>query len=219
MTVRRRRPPVPVESSLLFPDISEPPDFWELSVSDAASSYNSTDQHQFRRAVIAYYQPYNIGKKVDCMILGRNTGEVVAAHLMPSRLKRRSNKWIALGLPRDAESNPRNGLLLDKNIEEAFDQKEICFFYNPFENDKSRRLLLQVLNPALLNKRVVKNDPLKWSELQNRPLILPDDKIPFLRVLNHHARCAFRKAAVQGWINKEQLADLESYDNFSTDSG
>lgn len=47
-------------------------------------------------------------------------------------------------------NNPRNGLLLTKKIEEAFDVKHVCFLYNPI----SQQLIFKVLNPDLMNVKI-----------------------------------------------------------------
>jgi len=114
-------------------------------------------------------------------------------------------------------NSPRNGLLLFPLIEEVFDHKGACFLYNPF----SKQLNYKILNPALMTKdpanKVTGN--LYLCECDGKPLILPDDRFPFRRLLNFHARCAFEHAIEREWINASDydtdifdLSDVASVD-------
>jgi len=108
------------------------------------------------------------------------------------------------GLRREDLHSPRNGLLLYEKIEEAFDVKKLCFLYDPFK----RLLLLFVLDPALNGQTVVGG--IKFQDIHCTPLRIPSGKLPFLRILNFHARVAFANAKRNGWI----ADSVEVYDYF-----
>lgn len=62
-------------------------------------------------------------------------------------------------------NHPRNGILMLKDIEVAFDTKQLCFLYNPFEGIMS----VKVLNPNILQKTISSTDK-TFSDIDGKTL-------------------------------------------------
>jgi hypothetical protein len=72
--------------------------------------------------------------------------KVIASHIW--KLSTGGDGLLEFGLhPMDLDST-RNGLLLCKSIEEAFDVKDVCFLIDRIH---SANIFIKVLNPFLLN--------------------------------------------------------------------
>ena len=133
--------------------------------------------------------------------------------------------------PSDADG-PRNGLLLAKPIEKAFDRKDVCFLYSP----PKQQLTLYVVNmdgttvtrPNPLRTTTVaqvkgwKRDQKKlaptFEDLHGRPLLLPDGVFPFRRILALQAKLAFRYGIMNGFISQEDFDQFETYSRVSDDA-
>lgn len=188
------------------------------------SSASSQRKASFRRGVIKYYSTSPAAGAVDedekskreeqlsqprqeqviCLATGKSydASLVRAAHIWKHSTK---GKGMALyfGLSRDDVKNPRNGLLLLKVIEEAFDRMELCFLYNPLQ----RVIVTHILRPSLTKKKV--DEELTFADLHGRNLHLPPNVFPFRRILAHHARWAIHKALQHGWIQEEEMTRLD----------
>jgi len=170
---------------------------------------SKSEQAPFKDSLINTYQRagplHSSGaQQVLCMVLNKPLvkSKVIASHLW----KHAEAKRISiLGLDEDDINDSRNGLLLAKIIEEAFDIKHVCFLYNPIQ----QTFTFRVLNPDLLTKRIYTPDPKiqgdhnypdTFASLNNQPLHLPNGVFPYKRVLGFHARCAFKFARRALWI-------------------
>jgi hypothetical protein len=101
-------------------------------------------------------------------------------------------------------NNPRNGLFLTKGIEEAFDNQQVCFLYHVLE----LKLVLWVADADILNKEI-HGSTLTLSEVHQKPLLCPKDRLPYRRLFLWYARLTLE-------LRKEslQLQDFTSaYDN------
>jgi hypothetical protein len=80
------------------------------------------------------------------------------------------------------------------SIEQAFDRKELCFVYDPFEG----KLVLKILHKCaggLMKQMILYRDDqkeynnyTKFKDIDEKPLNLPEDIYPFRRLLNWHAK-------------------------------
>jgi len=195
-------------------------DVWEDGTSSQGSGASGRKNNgPFKESLITFYDrqagDHPVGDEtlaqIRCMVLDKPivTHKVCAAHLWKHS---RADDMPLLGLSPSDIDNPRNGLLLAKSIEVAFDKKEVCFLYNPFD----QKFHFCVLNPSLLPIRIYYPDPKipndnnfpdTFASLNNQPLQLPKGIFPYKRILGFHARCAFRKACPK-WITEERYQEF-----------
>lgn len=127
---------------------------------------------------------YQKGVQKHCMLTGC-TSDVTGAHIWR---KMTAGKGLSgFGLSSSAVSDPRNGLLLAKFVEVAFDRQQLCFVYNPFTS----QLVCRILDPAFRQQH---------SELEGKMLLFCNKERPFMRLLSFHAVCAVRYAVGKKWI-------------------
>eukprot|EP01118_Nematostelium_gracile_P007276 TRINITY_DN2355_c0_g1_i2.p1 TRINITY_DN2355_c0_g1~~TRINITY_DN2355_c0_g1_i2.p1 ORF type:complete len:263 (+),score=28.66 TRINITY_DN2355_c0_g1_i2:88-876(+) len=129
--------------------------------------------------------------------------QVIASHIIP--VSSGGKCLTGFGLTEDHLFHKRNGLLLYKPIEKAFDHKDICFLYNPF----TKKLFLKVLNAFLLKSKVHGNT--RWKDIDGTELHLPEGVWPFRRLLNWHARVCFKQ-------RKLDLDKIYDYFDYSQES-
>ncbi|OAJ39575.1 hypothetical protein BDEG_23408 [Batrachochytrium dendrobatidis JEL423] len=167
----------------------------------------------FKNSLLKYY--YGIEEKVShvkCMISNAPLPStvVIAGHLFKSC-------WAAScqdHLDFEDIDNPRNGLLMFKPFEFAFDNSHICFLYD----SKTDQFKLKILNPLLKpmtikeyiksEKEINENSLLKsrdaWiSELNQQQAIDMDAAIT--AVDNLMASMSQIFALNKGWIKKEEV--------------
>eukprot|EP01119_Soliformovum_irregulare_P012165 TRINITY_DN3147_c0_g1_i3.p1 TRINITY_DN3147_c0_g1~~TRINITY_DN3147_c0_g1_i3.p1 ORF type:complete len:522 (-),score=57.00 TRINITY_DN3147_c0_g1_i3:61-1626(-) len=122
---------------------------------------------------------------IKCMITNKfhNRHFVRAAHIWMAHTGGKGLEKF--GLSTNDLNHVRNGLLLCKPIEKAFDRKNVCFLWDPFK----QALFLHVVNEKLL--KVVVHDGTTFADINGAQLQLPANVWPFRRILNWHARCTF----------------------------
>jgi len=140
-------------------------------------------------------------------------GECFPKHLViASHIWKRSTNGAGLeefNLKEDDINNPRNGMLLCKEIELAFDSKRLCFLVDRFHTGN---LVLKVLDPLLANAAT---SPLvidglsevRFFEIDGYLLQCPADKLPFRRILDFHAKLSYQKAIKRGWLEPSSTFD------------
>lgn len=88
----------------------------------------------------------------------------------------------------------RNGLLWAKSIEKAFSSFQACIVYNPL----IQKLIFLVVDASIMNEPLhVKKRHFK--DVHSKPLNIPRDKFPSLRLLLSHASCAIDHATKSNW--------------------
>ena len=129
---------------------------------------------------------------IKCMLTQQlfPRSEVRAAHLFPKRCA--DIFHTTLGLSADKINHVRNGLLLCRSIEDAYDRQRVCFIYNPLD----AKFYFRVLDPQL-RERPAEPSQKTFGELDRQALWLPDGKFPFRRVLALHAREALFHAKTE----------------------
>lgn len=131
---------------------------------------------------------------------------VIASHLWP-------NKQHGVGLDKfnltiNDTYNARNGILMLKDIEKAFDTKRLCFIYDPFQ----KKFIVRVLDPDIINTVISNTDPsITFGNINDKILQHPSGKFPFPRILSHHAKCTFSHAQEKNWITAEQCISFKHY--------
>jgi len=185
-------------------------DVWG-ACSHASKSSNSRTRDEnlnFRASLVVYYAL----EQEKCMLTGMS-GRLKAAHIWPWAQSKHPS-LLKLRISQTDIDSPRNGLLLLASIEMAFDKKDLCFLYNPF----NRRFVARVLNPTLMTQQYVAGGD-TFGDLDNEAsLTLPEGRLPFRRLLNTHARAAYRNAYLAGWITMDMLKEFEDYANLSDKS-
>lgn len=173
-----------------------------------------TENRQFKDSLANYYQcSVPSGSDLKCMVTNRYypRNEVCACHLVKRATQ--GDTMHLYGLPPDI-NNPRNGILMLEPIEQAFDQKEICFLYDSLTNE----LKVKVLNPLLVTEPLTalnprKTYPMTYGDIDGLTLQLPTGIFPYRRVLSMHAKFAYSQALNMGWIADSET--LNTYFNIS----
>ena len=140
------------------------------------------------------------------MVLGRRfrRDTVRAAHIWKFCTQGRGLE--AFGLEETDLSSPRNGLLVADAIEQAFDIKRLCFLWNPF----TKRLVVHLLDPLLKAQMVVPSEEL-FADIHGKPLLTPESRYPFRRLLAFHARASFNRALRAKWITDDEFKQFHDF--------
>jgi len=177
------------------------------------SKRSKEEQEVFKGVLITYYQRQHPtdDKLLRCMILD---------HFFPKQLVIASHIWKhcthgegldEFGLREDDLSNPRNGILMCRDIEQAFDTKRLCFLVDRLRSDN---LTVKVLDPVLLSPTtspmvISGHSTVKFSDIDGLVLQHPVGNLPFRRILDFHAKRSYQKAINRGW-----LAPSSTFDDF-----
>jgi hypothetical protein len=85
------------------------------------------DAIKFRRDMVEHYK---LGH-AKCMITGvYGRHRLTAAHIWPKGQTENPKLEKVKALPPDFEDSYRNGLILLRPLEKAYDKKQLCFMYN-----------------------------------------------------------------------------------------
>ncbi len=170
------------------------------------SKRSVVEQSEFKERLISFYERGHPKDKsmVRCMIMDKYfcRSIVVAAHIW-----KYCTQGVGLeefGLKASDVSCERNGLILCKSIEEAFDAKRVCFLINRLDPSK---IILKVLDPSLLSNYVVSSHPSTFNDIDGKMLRHPEGNIPFRRILDWHAKCSYSSAKIRGWIDTTETFD------------
>ncbi|GIL62191.1 hypothetical protein Vafri_16454 [Volvox africanus] len=191
----------------------------------------SHQDQDFKKQLQMYYgndhgnqEPYQL----RCMLLDIRLPMplVTGAHIF----KRcwRGKMKVVLGL--SDINDPRNGLLLCKGLEHAFDDSRICFMYVSHEG--KHEFILELLDLNLQNTTLwdymklnnLREDELEqlgegeqkaalfstFGQLKGKSLIFTNGRYPFKRCLAFQAKQAIRRARDEGWLpdNWEPVAPI-----------
>lgn len=200
---------------------------WLDEEADPWQSCRTTDG-AFRTTVAPYY----FGDEGHCMLVTAVTGTsfeskyMVGGHIWPRHKPSGLKKF---GLNPAQIDSPRNGLVLLKSVEEAFDQKRFCFVYN------MNGFAVKVLDPQLSDEDVALKNihnrkiegvvqylgrNLVYKDLDTKNLDLPApvdgvQAVPFRRLLSEHATQALAAAVRSGWIAQAESDEFVGYNDLS----
>jgi hypothetical protein len=166
-----------------------------------------------------------MGKKsaIRCMLTNDffPASIVIASHLFRYGWKSYSKEAMDL----DDIDDPKNGLLLFKPLEKAFDEYRISFLYNRSSEKyelkvvdsswKDKTLIsqlntLQLKELRMYGRKTSFNFQTTFGSLEGFPLILRPDKLPYNRCLNFQARLA-RHYALKSGRMKEDEPDFQDF--------
>jgi hypothetical protein len=99
--------------------------------------------------------------------------------------------------------NPKNVLRLHSDIEHKFDRFLLTFV--PFGDD----FVLHVLDPSI-NGITLKDTDVTFEQINGCPLLFPNGKRPWRRILSTHSIFAHRKAREKGNLQEDQLTAAEA---------
>ena len=179
------------------------------------SKRSKSEQKEFKDNLIAFYQrgvPQPAEKqsvRLKCMILDEvfQRDVVKAAHLWKDCTHGEGLELF--GLTHLDVGSPRNGLLLYKTIEEAFDNKRLCFLWNPLQ----KVLTLHLLDPELRHETF--HEHRSFEALEGKALQYPQGNMPYRRILGFHAKVAFDYALRQNWITPEVHQQFQDFTTVS----
>jgi hypothetical protein len=198
---------------------------------DAPTTLSVREQN-FRTTLISSYDCDCGNEMIRCMLLdtGLPKSIVIASHLF-----QRSNEYFAKELMNiDNIDDEKNGLMLFKPIESAFDNFNLSFIYDNSQDT----FITKLFNPEYKNKLLIDNMeqnlfaklvkdmilPDNWrnittpiyapdtifnllttfGDLDGQPLVFKSIKRPFKRCLNLQARLARNEAITKKWLIKEE---------------
>ena len=177
---------------------------------------SKVEQSDFKKSVVTFYgrKGFWFGKQIKYMITNEwyPPTKVCASHIW--KWCERGRHLIRFGLEPADRDSPRNGLL--KHIGEQFDNKNVCFLFNPL--DSSARAICKVLNPALLNEPIKESNSLKFCDIDGKTLQHKTGKNPFRRILKFHAKCSYKNALSKGWITQDVYNQFTDFDKLSADA-
>lgn len=176
-----------------------------------SNNRTKVESAEFKKTVIDFYDRREVtdtdtGKIISarCMISG---GVHTYTDLCPAHLVKHCKPELMTlyGLSQSDIDNPRNGILILKELELAFDRKTVCFLRNPITGE----LIFRVLDPSLLDKRIhltSLHEIRTFGDMNGGVLQHPTEKIPFRRILSMHAKLSLSRALCYDWIdNKEEI--------------
>ena len=168
------------------------------------SKRTKVEQSDFKEALVTYYERNHPSEQnfLKCMVMNRffSRETVIASHIWKYSTNGRGLEEF--GLPESSVSEARNGLLLCKNIEQAFDTKRLCFLI-----DRLRPTIfyLKVLDPSLLDAFVVSESNGKtFRRIDGATLQFPENRYPYRRILDFHAKCSYRIAISRRWLQANE---------------
>lgn len=162
------------------------------------------ESEEFKNALIKYYKrkPSFFSHHIRCMVTNRTCRreQVIGSHIW--KHSKRGRGMAKFGLTVADCLSPRNGLLMMKDIEMEFDIKGVCFLYDPLQ----QKLIFKVLDPNLRTKTIT-NTTLTFDDIDGNILHHPNTRLPFRRILNWHARCSFKHAKEQHWMESSEAVE------------
>ncbi len=175
------------------------------------SKRSQHEQESFKTSLIQFYQRQDPSddKRLRCMILNDFFPRqlVIASHIW--KYCTRGRGLEEFGLNEEDLNSPRNGILMCKEIEQAFDTKRLCFLVNKI---CSEALVVKVLDPALLDPAtspvvIPGYSTVKFCDIDGLPLRHPVGNLPFRRILNFHAKRSFQTAIKKKWLAADSRID------------
>jgi hypothetical protein len=170
----------------------------------------------FKKALVAFYNrrdPQEPGN-LFCQVLNRSypSEDVIGAHIWKHATG--GHHLDAFGLRAENVDSPRNGLLLARGIEQAFDKQQVCFLYDMFKKE----IFLHVIDQSLNDQLVHPSTTRRFRDVDNAVLQCPPDCLPYRRLLAWHAIWALHRHNQLDVCNPETFPTKQArYMNLSFD--
>lgn len=137
---------------------------------------------------------------VQCMVTGNwsnRSGDIVASRILPKTTPKSVLK--SLGLKRKDINDPRNMLLMSRNIKRYFDTSRLTFIMceNEYKNVEDAGLCFQlkVWDQHIRGKRLYPGSTMTIGDFEGKPFrFFSDDRLPFVRALSYHAQRTYERA-------------------------
>ena len=91
------------------------------------------------------------------------------------------------------------------HVAQKYLMKELCIVYDALASV----FIIRILNPAILEMPIT-HSKLKFIDLHGKILQHPPDRMPFRRLLAHHARLAYQHAVDCHWISVKVAEETRS---------
>ena len=160
----------------------------------------------FKQSLVEYYKrkSFLYTNKIKCMV----TNEWhTASKFSPCQIWNCSRSdMVQHFLAKDDLLSPRNGLVILRHIAEKYSSKELCFVYDAL----TCVFHIRILNPSLLDSQIT-DSKLKFQDIHGKTLQHPPGRLPFRRLLAHHARQAYEYASDCQWILPKEEDEMRSY--------
>ena len=159
----------------------------------------------FKLCMLRYYKrkSFLFTNKVKCMVT--NEWHVTSKYTACQLWKCTRQDMIHLFMCKDDLVSPRNGIIVLHHIAQKYYMKEICLVYDAL----ACVFVIRVLNPAILDLPIT-NSKLKFRDIHGKILQHPPDRMPFRRLLAHHARHAYQHAVDCCWISIQEEGETKS---------
>jgi hypothetical protein len=162
-----------------------------LNVWDRDSKRTKVRDPAFKRRLVEFYDcaDKKDSKKLFCQVLGRSYGSenVIGSHIWKHETK--GEGLEDFGIAATEIDSARNGLIMCKGVEEAFDCLRVCFLYD----FTKQALVLHVADAELKNRLVMPSQSLTFGDVDGSMLRCPTGKLPYRRLLSWHAYCVLEK--------------------------
>lgn len=170
--------------------------------------YSKQDSESVRISSVAYY---GLTDAKFCQVLGKvdpNRVSVVNSHIWP---RHAAQDLSFFDLDPSSVHDARNVLRLQKDIERAFDSRQLTFIEDTTSASSSRlQLIVKILCPKSVSDAIdLTGTKMRLSDIEGRGLLLPNGQVPFRRILAHHAVVAHRYARASGWLSDSDLSQAE----------
>jgi hypothetical protein len=190
-----------------------------------------------RRRVAMFYKKHSWDNtmirlpRLQCMVTGLWNSfnhTVLASRVLPKTTS--ESVLESLGLKRRHLNNPRNMLLLSKNIKEKYEESRLTFLLNEetTDNELGLSFRLKIWDTRIREKKLYRGSKLTIGDFEGKVFrFYSDERIPFVRALSLHAQRSYERAIRKHYITpnvprpKEYgspLAWTESVDLSSDDS-
>lgn len=163
------------------------------------------DSVSVKNASISYY---GLSGEKFCQVLGHvdpNRVSVINSHIWP----RHACQDLSLfDLDPTFVHDPRNVLRLQKDIERAFDSRQLTFIEDI--TSSTPKLVVKVLCPTSISETVVlTGTSMSLSDINGHELCSPSEQPPFRRILAHHSVVSHRYARARGWVGDDDFSQAE----------
>ena len=131
-------------------------------------------------------------------------GAVVVSHNLGR--KRPESAFHSFDLTIRDVDDMRNTIMMLKSIEQHYEKRDLCFV--PTDNAKEHEFQVILMNPKLGKDPLFvyangKRSEKTFADINKQPFSFPQGKVPFTRILSHHAQCCYAHGINEGWDVKQ----------------